>query len=126
MLLPCCSAHWFLAIICFPGLKGCVRMCDGLPVTFQPKATQRRPKVAKPTAKEAERTTAPQSIQIGSTTITFNNTSMKQAIALATKVATSQVLMKLIGRLRTHFIMLWMYYFTSLNFTFLSLTSEKA
>ena len=45
--LPCTlslsifSAHWFLAIICFPGLSGPVRIADGLPV---PVLTPDKPK----------------------------------------------------------------------------------
>ncbi|KAJ8897828.1 hypothetical protein PR048_003181 [Dryococelus australis] len=33
--------HWFLAIICFPGLTGCVKMFDNSPVEIERKPTQR-------------------------------------------------------------------------------------
>jgi hypothetical protein len=32
----CSSCHWFLAIICFPGLKGSVRFSDNTPVVVPP------------------------------------------------------------------------------------------
>lgn len=53
-ILDCCSSHWFLAIICFPGLSGPVRFSDNTPV---------EPEEILP-KKNAE------TIQIGNTTIT--------------------------------------------------------
>jgi len=35
-IFSCSSCHWFLAIICFPGLKGSVRFSDNTPVVVPP------------------------------------------------------------------------------------------
>lgn len=56
--------HWFLAIICFPGLTGCVRMSDNTPVKELPKP-RRKTVTQKNLVEEAGK-----SVQIGCTTIT--------------------------------------------------------
>lgn len=53
-----CSSHWFLAIICFPGLTGPVRFSDNTPVE--------REEVPKPKKSNISKST----VQIGNTTIT--------------------------------------------------------
>ena len=35
-IFSCLSCHWFLAIICFPGLKGSVRFSDNTPIVIPP------------------------------------------------------------------------------------------
>ena len=43
MIFSLFSAHWFLAIICFPGLSGPVRISDGQPVpVFTPDKPKKR------------------------------------------------------------------------------------
>ncbi|KAG8237674.1 hypothetical protein J437_LFUL015562, partial [Ladona fulva] len=71
------SAHWFLAIICFPGLEGCVRMSDGVPVKLPPPQPKKykKTKVEMQKSEVENKEVPPQtcimkSIQIGSTTIT--------------------------------------------------------
>ncbi|XP_066991207.2 uncharacterized protein [Anabrus simplex] len=56
--------HWFLAIICFPGMIGCVRMSDNAPVVEPAKKTKMSPK------KVIEADVLGKPIVIGSTTIT--------------------------------------------------------
>ncbi|XP_071455706.1 sentrin-specific protease 6-like isoform X2 [Hetaerina americana] len=68
------SAHWFLAIICFPGLEGCVRMSDGVPVKLPPAQPRPSKKIVKKPELEKEelipQTCIVKPIQIGNTTIT--------------------------------------------------------
>ncbi|XP_046392119.1 uncharacterized protein LOC124160329 isoform X2 [Ischnura elegans] len=70
------SAHWFLAIICFPGLEGCVRMRDGVPVKLppsQPKPSRKSKELKKQEMEKEEMIPAAclvKPIQIGNTTIT--------------------------------------------------------
>lgn len=35
-IFSCSSCHWFLAIICFPGLRGSVRFLDNTPIVIPP------------------------------------------------------------------------------------------
>ena len=67
-------SHWFLAIICFPGLNGPVSALDGRPVQLPPQPPSMK---AEPKAKKVQRiplnklvTSSGQSFTIGATTIT--------------------------------------------------------
>ncbi|PNF29866.1 hypothetical protein B7P43_G09538 [Cryptotermes secundus] len=61
--------HWFLAIICFPGLKGSVRFSDDTPIVVPP-VTKTKKVVQKKNAAAVEECVKGTTLQIGSTTIT--------------------------------------------------------
>lgn len=61
-------AHWFLAIVCFPGLPGPVTMSDNEPVVL-PKSAASTPKTPNKTQRKIL-TVAGESFCIGNTTIT--------------------------------------------------------
>lgn len=61
------NSHWFLAIVCYPGLEGPVRMDDGVPVS--PVPTKMRPKPS-PGGISEDELGKNSDFTIGSTTIT--------------------------------------------------------
>ena len=60
------SSHWFLAVICFPGLVGCRNMEDDSPVDTPESQTLTKSNKPK---KKTEETGAKRILQIGSTSI---------------------------------------------------------
>lgn len=68
-------AHWFLAIVCFPGLPGPVSAKDGVPIKLHP--LKRLPKKAPSKSVNKVVTVAGESFHIGNTTITPINSNGK-------------------------------------------------
>ncbi|KAJ9576151.1 hypothetical protein L9F63_006973, partial [Diploptera punctata] len=62
--------HWFLAIICFPGLKGSVRFADNTPVVIPNVKNLKNAKSLQRKSTGAAEDTVKGTVQIGSTTIT--------------------------------------------------------
>jgi hypothetical protein len=70
------SAHWFLAVICFPGLEGLVRLADGEPITAECLRQQRQASVRRKDGQSIKQFT------IGATTVTVSQNVSAQTVSL--------------------------------------------
>jgi hypothetical protein len=70
------SAHWFLAVICFPGLEGLVRLTDGKPITAECLRQQKQASVKRQDGQSIKQFT------IGATTVTVSQNVSPQTVSL--------------------------------------------